>query len=241
MESTERAIPPLSIDASRISPKSVRRANSPFATVGSTPATVRANNHRSRDIGNALRGRSCDHVSSACFLDPWVNASAASTVPHAGDPVSKGEPSNKDAVIDAGEDDNEGRGAQRGRATTRLAEQGTTAKPGASYRPRAAAILRALEDEAAGLSLGQISQRVDLARSTVQRIVAALEAEKFLIAASPNGRVRLGPTILRLAAAARTDFVAVTRPYLIAAFGRAEGDRRPLGGQAGSPRCSSIR
>ena len=68
--------------------------------------------------------------------------------------------------------------------------------------------------EAAGLSLGQIAQRVNLARSTVQRIVAALEAEKFLIAASPNGRVRLGPTILRLAASARTDFVAVVRPYL---------------------------
>ncbi len=79
---------------------------------------------------------------------------------------------------------------------------------------RAAAILRALEDEAAGLSLGQIAQRVNLARSTVQRIVAALEAEKFLIAASPTGRVRLGPTILRLAASARTDFVAVARPYL---------------------------
>jgi IclR family acetate operon transcriptional repressor len=42
---------------------------------------------------------------------------------------------------------------------------------------RAAAILRALEDEAAGLSLGQIAQRVNLARSTVQRIVAALEAD----------------------------------------------------------------
>jgi IclR family transcriptional regulator, acetate operon repressor len=79
---------------------------------------------------------------------------------------------------------------------------------------RAAAILRALEDEAAGLSLGQIALRVKLARSTVQRIVAALEAEKFLIAASPNGRVRLGPTILRLAASARTDFVAIVRPYL---------------------------
>jgi len=80
---------------------------------------------------------------------------------------------------------------------------------------RAAAILRALEDEPAGLSLGQIAQRVDLARSTVQRIVAALEAEKILIAASPNGRVRLGPTILRLAASVRTDFAAVVRPFLI--------------------------
>src|ERR1700741_3821122 len=80
---------------------------------------------------------------------------------------------------------------------------------------RAATILRALEEENAGLSLGQIAQRVNLARSTVQRIVAALEAEKFLIAASPNGRVRLGPTILRLAASARTDFVAAARPFLV--------------------------
>ncbi len=80
---------------------------------------------------------------------------------------------------------------------------------------RAAAILRALEDEAPGLSLGQIAQRVSLARSTVQRIVAALEAEKLVIAASPTGRVRLGPTILRLAASVRTDFVSIARPFLV--------------------------
>jgi len=79
---------------------------------------------------------------------------------------------------------------------------------------RAAAILRALEDEGAGLSLGQIAQRVNLARSTVQRIVAALETEKLVIAATPNGRVRLGPTILRLAASVRSDFIALARPHL---------------------------
>jgi DNA-binding IclR family transcriptional regulator len=80
---------------------------------------------------------------------------------------------------------------------------------------RAACILRSLEDEAHGLSLGQIAQRVGLARSTVQRIVAALETEKLLIAASPNGRVRLGPVILRLAASARSDFVQMARPFLL--------------------------
>jgi DNA-binding IclR family transcriptional regulator len=79
---------------------------------------------------------------------------------------------------------------------------------------RAATILRALEDENGGLSLGQIAQRVNLARSTVQRIVAALETEKLVIAATPNGRVRLGPTILRLAASVRSDFVSLARPYL---------------------------
>ena len=79
---------------------------------------------------------------------------------------------------------------------------------------RAAAILRSLEDENSGLSLGQIAQRVSLARSTVQRIVAALETEKLVIAATPNGRVRLGPTIMRLAASVRSDFIALTRPLL---------------------------
>jgi DNA-binding IclR family transcriptional regulator len=79
---------------------------------------------------------------------------------------------------------------------------------------RAATILRVLEEENSGLSLGQIAQRVNLARSTVQRIVAALETEKLVIAATPNGRVRLGPTILRLAASVRSDFIALARPYL---------------------------
>jgi DNA-binding IclR family transcriptional regulator len=80
---------------------------------------------------------------------------------------------------------------------------------------RAGAILRALEHEPAGLSLGQIAQRVGLARSTVQRIVAALATEKLVIAASAMGRVRLGPAILRFAASVRTDFVALARPFLV--------------------------
>ncbi|MGA2893351.1 MAG: IclR family transcriptional regulator [Xanthobacteraceae bacterium] len=80
---------------------------------------------------------------------------------------------------------------------------------------RAVSILRALEGQSSGLSLGQIAQEVNLARSTVQRIVAALAAEKLLIAASPTGRVRLGPTILRLAASVTTDFVSVARPFLV--------------------------
>src|SRR5258707_10206856 len=79
---------------------------------------------------------------------------------------------------------------------------------------RAATILRALEEENAGLNLGQIAQRVNLARSTVQRIVAALETEKLVIAATPNGRVRLGPTILRHAASVRTDFSSLARPFI---------------------------
>lgn len=44
---------------------------------------------------------------------------------------------------------------------------------------RAAAVLRALEDEPSGLSLGDIAKRVNLARSTVQRIVGALQANRW--------------------------------------------------------------
>lgn len=94
--------------------------------------------------------------------------------------------------------------------------------PPASKRPRrgiqviarAATILRALDGENEGLSLGQIAQRVSLPRSTVQRIVGALEEEGLLMSASPTARVRLGPTILRLANTARIDIAKMAHPYL---------------------------
>ena len=95
-----------------------------------------------------------------------------------------------------------------------MSSAGTNAKSQVQVIARAASILRALEDENAGLSLGQIAQRVSLARSTVQRIVAALENEKLVIAATPHGRVWLWPAILRLAASVRSDFVALARPHL---------------------------
>ncbi len=79
---------------------------------------------------------------------------------------------------------------------------------------RAVGVLRALEGEPDGLSLGQIAQRVGLARSTVQRIVDALRAEHFLIAASPTAGVRLGPALIRLAASASVEFDHITRPIM---------------------------
>lgn len=79
---------------------------------------------------------------------------------------------------------------------------------------RAAAILRALEHENAGLSLAQIASRVDLPRSTVQRIVAALAQEKLLTAATPTERVRLGPDLLRLASSVTRDAAAIAHPFL---------------------------
>ncbi len=80
---------------------------------------------------------------------------------------------------------------------------------------RAASVLRALEGESHGLSLGQIAQRVGLARSTVQRIVDALGNEQLLIAATPSSGVRLGPALVRLAESASVEFDQLTRPVLV--------------------------
>jgi len=77
---------------------------------------------------------------------------------------------------------------------------------------RAAAVLRALENQRDGLSLSQIAKVADLPRTTVHRIVTALEAQQLVITGS--GGVRLGPALVRLAASAHTDIVAIARPYV---------------------------
>lgn len=79
---------------------------------------------------------------------------------------------------------------------------------------RAAAIFRALSDDDQGMSLGQIARSVDLPRSTVQRIVAALEHESLLIHAKSSGKVRLGPEIQKLARSANRDIRPTLRPFL---------------------------
>lgn len=66
---------------------------------------------------------------------------------------------------------------------------------------RATDILRVLGQETAGLSLGQIANRVDLPRSTVQRIVAALALEGFISIDGGNAGIKLGPEIQSLAQA----------------------------------------
>jgi DNA-binding IclR family transcriptional regulator len=89
-----------------------------------------------------------------------------------------------------------------------------TSKKGIQVIARAASVLRALENEPEGLSLGKIAARVDLSRSTVQRIVDALTEEHLLIGASPTSGVKLGPAILRMASNSSFDFVEFIRPYI---------------------------
>jgi DNA-binding IclR family transcriptional regulator len=97
---------------------------------------------------------------------------------------------------------------------TRRQAPGAAEKHQVQVIARAASVMRALEHQPAGLSLGEIASAVGLARSTVQRIAAALQAEQLLIAASPTGRLRLGPALKRLAGSVETDTLTLARPVL---------------------------
>lgn len=79
---------------------------------------------------------------------------------------------------------------------------------------RAAAVLRALERRPDGLTLGELAKAVSLPRSTVQRIVDALDNEGFVLAASSSSGVRLGPALLALAAATRFHIAEAARETL---------------------------
>jgi DNA-binding IclR family transcriptional regulator len=79
---------------------------------------------------------------------------------------------------------------------------------------RVAAVLRALEGQQTGLSLGQIAKATGLPRPTVQRIVDALLLEQFVAPDPLNGGVRIGAALVRIAGSAYSDFKAMARPHL---------------------------
>jgi DNA-binding IclR family transcriptional regulator len=79
---------------------------------------------------------------------------------------------------------------------------------------RAVDILQVIGRTNGDLSLGKIAREVDLPRSTVQRIVNALQAEN-LIAAGPEGRgYKIGSLIQQLAEATRPDVPQCLHPLL---------------------------
>lgn len=88
------------------------------------------------------------------------------------------------------------------------------ARNGIQVIARAAAVLRALRNSPSGQSLGQIAQAVGLPRSTVQRIVQALQEERLVITSGQGGGIRLGPELHALAEAARYNVVERCRPFL---------------------------
>lgn len=81
---------------------------------------------------------------------------------------------------------------------------------------RAASVLRVLEGRPEGLSLGQIARETGLARSTVQRIVAALATEYFVSEAQPGRGVRIGAGLARIAASIRSNLTEILHPHLLA-------------------------
>lgn len=79
---------------------------------------------------------------------------------------------------------------------------------------RAGQILRTLGTERRGLSLSELADRVELPRSTVHRIITALESEGLAASASPYGRYKLGPELVRLAAGQHGELRTEVRPLL---------------------------
>jgi len=80
---------------------------------------------------------------------------------------------------------------------------------------RAVAVMDALRQHPDGLSLGEIAKLVDLPRSTVQRIVNALDDEGMVMAASATEGIKLGPRLTLLAASAKFDMADFCRPALV--------------------------
>lgn len=78
---------------------------------------------------------------------------------------------------------------------------------------RAAKILNLLGTRPDGLSLGEIAQQVGFPRSTVQRIVGALE-EEGMIRSEGAGGIRLGAGLLRLVTHAHADRITIVQPWL---------------------------
>ncbi len=79
---------------------------------------------------------------------------------------------------------------------------------------RVAAVLRVLEGQQTGLSLGQIAKATGLPRPTVQRIVDALQVEQFVAPDPVNGGVRIGAALARIAGSSHSDFKSMARPHL---------------------------
>lgn len=88
------------------------------------------------------------------------------------------------------------------------------AKGGIQVIARAASVLRVLRENQSGMSLAQIATAVGLPRSTIQRIVAALQEERMVISSLQGSGVRIGPEMQSFAEAANYNIVESCRLLL---------------------------
>lgn len=79
---------------------------------------------------------------------------------------------------------------------------------------RAIAVLKTCDALGPGLSLGDISRKLGLPRSTVQRIVQALAEGGFLISGNRAKSIALGPDLLAMGADATGNVVELVQPIL---------------------------
>jgi DNA-binding IclR family transcriptional regulator len=79
---------------------------------------------------------------------------------------------------------------------------------------RAAEMLRLLQAHPGGLNQAEIGERLGMARSTVSRILNALDDEGLVAARAVRGRYRLGPEIARMAATVRRNVVFDLHPFI---------------------------
>src|SRR3954468_7127171 len=79
---------------------------------------------------------------------------------------------------------------------------------------RAAEIMRALSETPQGMSLSAIAAVVGLPKSTVQRIVAALQEEQLVEFLGPSAGFRLGPALGQLIHKTQSDIISSIRAIL---------------------------
>ncbi len=79
---------------------------------------------------------------------------------------------------------------------------------------RTGSIMRALSAHPLGLSLGGIASEVKLPRSTVQRIIYALEKENMVERGDSSDSFRIGPALSQMLYQTQADVVSVLRPHL---------------------------
>lgn len=81
---------------------------------------------------------------------------------------------------------------------------------------RVAQVLRAIRELAGGATQAELSERLELPKTTIHRILTALEEEDLIVAGGgARPRYRIGPEVMRLAAAAERDLVGQVHPYLV--------------------------
>jgi DNA-binding IclR family transcriptional regulator len=103
------------------------------------------------------------------------------------------------------------------RADTAMVGQINDAVDGSGIRvvARTTNILNTLSQHPDGLTLREIANRVGLPRSTVQRIIGALDQANYVIAASPTSGFRLGPALVSVARfATQSDIVQICHPLI---------------------------